>query len=245
MDAQLEARLASIEKRLTREEDHRAISNLMGRYQYLMTGGQNDVIARELFAYDAPGAHCEYGPLGMFYGEKSVEFFDQVNRNLCGDHADRTNEGTLEIHEITTPVIEIADDGKTAKGMWLSTGVMMSKPDADGDGGFFWDVGKYAVDFIKTDAGWKIWHLHVCDMWRTPFGTDPVANAGTAESGVTQAMIDDYNARKAGGEDVRPMGFPIPDAPTTFHYMYSSDSPAPREPKAPAPYKTFDETFSY
>ena len=246
-------RLLMIEHRLAIQEDRQAIQNLMGRYQYLMTGGQNDVIAEELYAWDVPGNHCEYGPLGVFEGRNAVDFFLQVNKNLCRGNRDGTDDGTLEIHQLTTPVIEIAGDRKTAKGMWMSTGVIMTQPgetaadagDKTDFGSFHWDTGKYAVDFIRTSEGWKIWHLHVLDLWNTPFGVDPVDNARTADPWTTEEMIDAYRSRAAAGEDVRPMGFPIPDRPTTFHYSYCSDRPAPRMPLPPVPYDTFSDTFSY
>ena len=248
-----EKRIAELERRLARQEDRQAIQNLMGRYQYLMTGGQNDVIARELYVWDIPGNHCEYGPLGVYEGQNAVDFFLQVNENFCRGRADGTADGTLELHQLTTPVIEVAGDGMTAKGMWMSTGVIMTQPaeapagggDKTDFGSFHWDTGKYAVDFIKTDSGWKIWHLHVLDLWNTGFDEDPVKNAGTADPWTTPEVIDDYRARAAAGENVRPMGFPIPDGPTTFHYSYCADRPAPREPLPPVPYETFSETFSY
>ncbi len=243
-----EKRLEEIERRLAIQEDKQAIANLMGRYQYLMTGGQNDVIATELYAGDVPGNHCEYGPLGVFEGQNAIDFFMQVNYNFCHGRTDGTDDGTLELHQITTPVIEVAGDRQTAKAMWMSTGVMMMCQDPDapkGQGSFNWDTGKYAVDFIRTEKGWKIWHLHVCDLWNTGFDRDPVLNRGPAEPWTTQEDIDGYRARAAKGEDVRPAGFPIPDRPTTFHYAYCADRPAPREPRPPEPYYTFSETFSY
>lgn len=239
----IDQRLEALEEKMERQEDYRQILNLMGRYQYLFTAGSSARIARELYAADMPGNHCEYGPLGVFAGEKAIEFFDQVTENFCTGK-DHTDDGVLEIHQITTPVIEIAGDGKTAKGMWMSTGSMMMANEGP-DGTFLWDVGKYAVDFIKLDSGWKIWHLHVCDLWRSPFGVDPVVNRKPLEPWTTREMIDEYNRRAAAGEDVRPQGFPIPDAPTTFHYIYSSDAPGPALPPPPEPYYTFSETFSY
>ncbi len=246
MDAAMEARLALLEARLCRQEDFRELTNLMGRYQYLHTGGEMDRIGRELFAWDAPDAHSEYGPLGVFYGKKCLDFFDAVKEQFCHGKPE-TDPGLLEIHQITTPVLEIAEDGQTAKGMWMSTGAIMMRIDPESETGcsFTWDTGKYAVDFLKVDGVWKIWHLHVCDMWRAAFDEDPVANAGGAPAWTTQEMIDGYNRRAAAGEDVRPFGFPIPDAPTTFHYAYNAESPAPREPRPPVPYRTFSETFSY
>ena len=137
---------------------------------------------------------------------------------------------------------------QTAKGMWMSTGAILMLHDEGAEEGrsFTWDSGKYAVDFINTDKGWRIWHLHMCDMWRADFDRDPVANAAPLDRGTTQEMIDAWNARAAVGETVTPHGMPvIPDGPTTFHYAYASDSVAPREPRPPVPYRTFSETFSY
>ena len=237
----------TLEQLVLRQQAYIDLANLMGRYQYLHTGGQMNVIGRELFAYELPDARCEYGPLGVFGPEKSLAFFDAMTAAFTEGQGHCT-PGLLELHQITTPVIQVAGDLKTAKGMWMSTGAILMLHDADSETGrsFTWDSGKYAVDFINLNGVWKIWHLHVCDLWRTDFEHDPVANAGTLDPGTTQAMIDDWNRRAAAGEDVRPHGMPvIPDGPTTFHYAYAADSIAPQEPRPPEPYETFADTFSY
>lgn len=183
----------------------------------------------------------------MFGPEKSLQFFNAMTELFTGDTG-ACHPGLLEIHQITTPVLEVAEDDQTAKGLWMSTGAILMLHDEGAEEGrsFTWDSGKYAVDFIKTGKGWRIWHLHVCDMWRADFDRDPVANAAPLDRGTTQAMIDEWNARAAAGETVMPHGMPvIPDGPTTFHYAYASDSVAPREPRPPVPYRTFSETFSY
>ena len=236
-----------IKHELARQKAYIDISNLMCRYQYLHTGGQMDVIGRELFASELPDARCEYGPLGVFGPEKSVEFFNAMTA-VFTEGMSHCAPGLLEIHQITTPVIEVAGDLKTAKGMWMSTGAILMLHDIESETGksFTWDSGKYAVDFINLNGKWKIWHLHVCDLWRTDFDTDPVEHAGTIDKGTTQEMIDEWNARAAAGETVCPHGMPIiPDRPTTFHYAYAADSVAPRQPKPPEPYETFAETFEY
>lgn len=230
-----ESVLADLERRIAIQEDKQAISNIMGRYQYLMTGGQNGKIGRELYAWDVPGNHCEYGPLGVYEGQNAIDFFDKVDVNLCNGKKGGTANGTLEYHQITTPVIEIAGDRKTAKAMWMSTGVMITLEE-----GFYWDNGKYAVDFIRTEKGWKIWHLHVCDLLRMGFDEDPVKNAKPLEPVMTPDRVAEC---KKTGEG--PEGFPVPDGPTTFHYAYCNDHSAPREPLPPEPYETFSDTFSY
>lgn len=235
---------AELEQRLRRQEDATALQNLMGRYQYLHTGGEMSRIGRELFAWDRPDSTTEYGPLGVFGPEKSLEFFDCMTAQFTKNGV--PNPGLLELHQITTPVLEVAEDGQTAKGMWMSVGAILMLEDPETDcGSFTWDTGKYAVDFIRTENGWKVWHLHVCDLWRASFADDPVKHVGLSAPWTTREMIDSYHAREAAGETVRPFGFPIPDAPTTFHYSYASDAGAPRLPQPPVPYRTFSETFPY
>jgi len=66
------------------------------------------------------------------------------------------------MHFQTTPVIEIAGDGKTAKGIWYSPGIHIGGSVLEGGkttmtGGFWME--KYGVDFVKEDGKWKIWHI--------------------------------------------------------------------------------------
>ncbi len=246
MDQTMERRLAALEREVQRQADYIAIANLMGRYQYLHTAGKMEEIGRELFASELPDAHSEYGPLGVFGPEKSVEFFRAMTERFTHGTGE-VEPGLLELHQITTPVIEVAGDGKTAKAMWMSTGAILMRDDPDAPDGqsATWDSGKYAVDFIKLDGVWKIWHLHVCDLWRTDFDENPVTHAGQMQTGTTAEMIASYRAREAAGETVCPGGMPSPDAPTTFCYNYAADSRAPAEPLPPEPYETFDQTFSY
>ena len=237
----------TLETLLLRQQSRDEIANLMGRYQYYHTAGQMHRIGQELFAYWLSDARSEYGGLGVFGPEKSVQFFDAMTELFTRGEPVCT-PGLLEIHQITTPVIEVAGDNRTAKGMWMSTGAIMMREDPEAEEGcsFTWDSGKYAVDFIRTEKGWRIWHLHVCDLWRADFSQDPVAGAAPLDRGTTQEMIDAWNAAAARGETVRPHGFPIiPDAPTTFHYAYASDSQAQLMPPPPVPYETFEDTFAY
>jgi len=66
------------------------------------------------------------------------------------------------MHFQTTPVIEIAGDGKTAKGIWYSPGIHIGGSVLEGGkttmSGGFW-MEKYGVDFVKEDDKWKIWHI--------------------------------------------------------------------------------------
>lgn len=66
------------------------------------------------------------------------------------------------MHTQETPVIEVAGDGKTAKMLCYSIG--LSVQGSIGEDGTeskrsMWMWEKYAVDFVKENGEWKIWHL--------------------------------------------------------------------------------------
>jgi hypothetical protein len=69
--------------------------------------------------------------------------------------------GEWASHTQSTAIIEVAGDGKTAKGIWESPGLHMQAQIGDSkvskQGGWFWE--KYAADFVKEDGKWKIWHI--------------------------------------------------------------------------------------
>jgi hypothetical protein len=156
-----------------------------------------------------------------------------------------------EMNFLTTPVIEIADDGKTAKGIWYSPGVNIvgsvmeeGKTSMRGD----WRMTKYGVDFVKEDGKWKIWHIRIY-LDNTPPGwsyengqavNEPAGALGTGAPGISAPVggIEEGHPSSAIS-DVSLKKNPDP---------YKSWNPirAQRiEPKFPEPYYTFSETFSY
>lgn len=118
----IEERLEALEKQVQRNRDYNEIQNLMGRYEFFHSCGQDSYIARNLFAYWHPDANSEYGPLGVFDAQGSVDFFDNQSCMMTDGTFYRPAPGNAIIHQVTTPCIEIAEDGKTAKGTWLSIG---------------------------------------------------------------------------------------------------------------------------
>ena len=131
--------MEEMQRQLARQQSRADIMNLMGRYQYYHTGGEMSRIGRELFAYWLSDARCEYGPLGVFGPEKSLQFFDAMTELFTGDTG-ACHPGLLEIHQITTPVLEVAEDNQTAKGMWMSTGAILMLHDEGAEEGrsFTW-----------------------------------------------------------------------------------------------------------
>ena len=84
---------------------------MMGRYVWLHEV-QRDPELIELFAKNQPDVSWEVAHLGLYEGREAVkEILDSH-----GPPGDSVAPGTLFLHTLTTPVIEIAGDGQTASG---------------------------------------------------------------------------------------------------------------------------------
>lgn len=78
--------------------------------------------------------------------------------------------GTFRDFPVACPVIEVAGDGQTAKGLWYCWGsqaqVLSCGPTAS------WTWGYYAADFVREGNGWKLWHLQITNDVDARCGTD-------------------------------------------------------------------------
>jgi hypothetical protein len=164
--------------------------------------------------------------------------------------------GEFAMHTSTTPIIEIAGDGKTAKGYWYSPGIGLT-PHANGKSVtvgsiFFWE--KYAGDFIKENGEWKIWHLGMSYDFTPSLPESMTANLG---NGVAPEAAEGEEGARAGAPPVQDnrekgermtaeeiaAGGMLPNP-----YKYEAWSPTRKnvvDPIFPEPYYTFSETFSY
>ena len=209
----------SLEERIQRLEAVNEIQNLMSRYEYLHTAGLHEKTA-EMFAKKAPGVKATFPAWGVYEGTESIR------RAFVGVHSfqDGDRIGKMRMHTLTTPVIEVAGDGKTAKGVWISPG-HETMPDKSGELKAYWAWAKYGCDFVKEDGKWKFWHIQIYGIFFNPYDQSWV------ESG-PPALVDIPNEL---------MG----DRPNTYFWMYSPDVATENVPAPPEPYETFDETFSY
>jgi hypothetical protein len=139
-----------LEARIRRLEDIFEIQNLQGRYQHYLTLGMMEKIV-DLFAKKTPGVTVEVSDGGVYEGIEGVQ------RLFCGIMRGLLEKiGVYEEHDAVSPVIEVAKDGKTAKALWFSPGVMASGPTKDQ-----W--------YVKENDKWKFWHFHFYLTFRTAF----------------------------------------------------------------------------
>ena len=162
---------------------------------------------------------------GIYEGPDAAERCYMVDHvNTEGQYGDELRKGQMHIHTLTTPVIEVGGDGKTAKGVWVSPGVESAVIEGNPEANWGWC--KYAVDFVKEDGVWKFWHFHIYGIFLAPY------EASWVEAGHPDASPDMPDELKA-------------DKPPTTHWMYSPTAVTEYVPAAPEPYETFDEATAY
>jgi len=175
------------------------------------------------------------------------------------------------MHTQETPVIEIAGDGKTAKGLWYSIGLSVrGQVDSSGktsvNTGWMWE--KYGVDFIKEDGKWKIWHLiNLMDQGPSDSSQSQGGSGGapggaggapSGQGGASGGQGGDPGQMAQGGAPGGGQGGDMGGAPggggqsstqfkkkTPASFKWSPTAVPVIDPAFPEPYYTFSETWSY
>ena len=226
------------EELIQRVTDVLEIRNVMGKHAYYHAKGMHQQELKEIWVQKPENqATASFGQnwgynVGMkridaYYGQGSVENNKRDLEALAA--ADPSIEvkpenygmGSMVIHALTAPYVEVAVDGQTAQGLWYSPGAVGGvHPDGTASGMLMYE--KYGVDFIKEDGEWKIWHLFV--------GTDFAVPAGQDLTGDT--VLEQERKIAAGEMEARPV--PVIDDPDfiameayTNKYNYSFYPPLP------------------
>ena len=245
--AELAQRLEQYERRVARAEARGEVENLFSTYMYLHNAFQDEEIIDLWVAPDTPGVHAQYSNLGVYNTWGSVT---EYHRNRPAP------AGKLILHYVTNPVIEVAQDGETAKGLWMMTGLESGLTDAEVAGNvpdFFFEPGEvlgkkvwahwvwcaYGLDFLKQDGVWKIWHFRCFEVARATHSRNWIEFASLDAASFDLDLM-------YFGEDGRPKFMPKPDAPSTHNAeRYSPTRSQELNPRPPVPYRTFSETFEY
>lgn len=213
---QIMQRLEKLERQVERNKDYIDISNLHGRYNHLLLGHNWDKIVDEMFAKKTPGVTAEIVESGVFHGLEGVR---KVFVEMLGGIYNY--KGNLALHELTTPVIEVSQDGKTAIGMWYTWGANTFYDPVKGVVAI-WQVIKYHHKFVKEDGKWKFLKYKAHLVFRSSFDKgwveEPVIQGSTIKGpDETQAIPS--------------------DAPTSYHDPYDptrdwgASMPLPPEPE--------------
>ena len=169
--------VCSLEEQVGRWEDQRDVKNLMGIYvNHIIMNMDADI-------FDALWSTRDdvcYGPEAVkgYYAaihDRNVLVAELLQKKFPEEIGQRTAEenfgiGTFRDFPVACPVIEVAGDGQTAKGLWYCWGsqaqVLSCGPTSS------WTWGYYAADFVREGNSWKIWHLQITNDVDARCGTD-------------------------------------------------------------------------
>lgn len=191
--------------------------NQMGRYQFLHSSKQHEATVA-LFA-SRDDCWIENNDLGFFRGHEGIKrFFVDFHKKMDGDDL----RGSFCQHDLTTEVMEVADDLKTCKACWLSPGVETRKDPETGELTSYWCWVKYAVDFTEDNGEWKFWHFTIfsdffCDYY-TAWVDVPYTTSATDDMLAPDELITGEKS-----------------------YVYTRDTVPPLWPKTPVPYASYDK----
>jgi hypothetical protein len=153
--------------------DYQEIANIAGKHEYYHTALRhkdelNNIWAQEADDISWTNNSQKYSGWDEVYTFYVTDLASNLSSSLASSNAIDSSiaiidanlgTGILWYHTLNSPIIEVAGDGKTAKGLWMSFGTVT------GPGGTSmtaqWTCESYGIDFIKENGKWKIWHLRL------------------------------------------------------------------------------------
>ena len=240
------SKIRTPEEQVTRWEHLRAIENIMGKITYYGIYCWDQKIYEELWCKKAEnpclgfnnGWYQGYEAIRGYYDalrdlmEKRTELVKAANPEEFGDKTvdEIFGVGSLDVNNMTTPIIELADDMQTAKGLWYN---MQGDTNYDATGiATYHHWGWVGVDFVYEDGAWKIWHMVNAEDLNFRAGTTWVEEAEPLPVLPEFAELADYQ-------------LPEPNVPADVYELWHDRRKQVDYPGVPQPYTTFAETFSY
>ena len=202
---------------INRLDAYQEIQNTMGRFIAAINFRQIEKIS-SFFALEHDDVSFEYADEGVFEGK------DAVLAGISYLIGREIKPGEMIDLQLTTPIIEVAKDVKTARALWWSPGaasVLQENQDPQAQ----WMWGDFAVDFIFEDNTWKIWHLHYFTLIHCDYH---------------KGWVDDTTLINRLNTPMHPKA-----KPSTWHHPYHPTAVRYGIPAAPFAYDTYDEKDRY
>ena len=165
---------------------------------------------------------------GYYVGMDAIRdyYVNRHNQQIDALPGKNHGDGCLFHHPASTGLVYEAYDGQTARGLWYCIS-QETVPTSDTEADARWYLEKLAIDFLKEDGQWKIWHVVIATDLSSEAGADYMQQPVDLPDGENPAFVE----------------FGTPTLPMRTHnerYNWLDNYPAP-----PVPYKTFDEDNSY
>ena len=253
--AETEKKLAEAEARAERAEAYMEIKNVWAAHAYCYRAQQQRYEIENFWAKEHDDIMYAHGNMAFVGKETVINYYVNSNQIMnegklklacelfpgqIENKPENIGVGDLVVRLQATPYIQIAKDGKTAKGIWYVLGYNV-EIDRKGEADVMLLLGKECVDFIKESDGWKIWHFR-----------DTGDFMGRVNDTFLKTILESRPAR--GIEEGEPAGRTIEGAfpranrkiyNFTEKNMYSVLRVAKFAPELPEPYETWTDEMSY
>jgi hypothetical protein len=229
-----------------RWEHQREIKNLMGKYSNCL------ILNREAEMFDLfwsrqkddvclgfnDGFHLGASAIKGYYSarhERAALVASLLKRRFPERLQDKSKAelfgmGTFQVKPLSCPVIEVAGDFLSAKGLWFSLGACAEAHSYGPSSNWTW--GFCAADFTRENGAWRLWHLQCLN------DVDSRCGASWAEPMQELPELPEF-------AELKSFAMPAPNAKAQLRRLYSPDRPLMPPPRLPEAYDTFSETFSY
>ena len=232
-------RLDKAEQECRKAEDYHHVMNLMSAHMHCCL---NQEYRRELDEFWSSRDDIAYANGDIAYiGRKAVYAHYAVKaekRAVTAGRDDGKTPGYRQFNLIGTPYVEIAGDGQTAIGIWMSHSYNASAE--DGDVSCQGVLGRYSGEFIKENGVWKI--------WRRRCYVDLVADEGFMVMPNGEPVGPDGKPT-SGDKPKQPMAVnPKPTVESDLDMVNNSYTPTAVPtgvPELPTPHDTWTEEQSY
>lgn len=223
-------------------EDQREIKNLMGRYtRALLHKEEEEILGRfwsrreDISLGLNDGWYLGRDSIGGYYqyfAEKTALTDRLVKARFHGVKEIQEGKGIgyLPMKALSTDLVEVSGDGKTAKGMWGCSG---QKTEFTPAGPVtYLTFGTYAVDFVREDGEFKVLHMQYLEEICHPQGEK------WWEPEQVRPELPEFAELK---ESIPPE----PDVKMVLWEKFRPGRGLRKLPQLPEPYETYSETFSY
>lgn len=240
-------------KRAERGEDYRQILNVIAAHSFCYNAHQQQY---EIDNYwTKTKEDCFYNgnttPIGVetYYVNNTRRLRNlqrEIVRSVYGkDIPDDAAVGYRVMNMLTTPFVEIAQDGLTAQGIWFTFNIM-SHLDEKGVPQPTVNAGKTCAEFVKENGEWRLWRFRGC-----PNGFDLDVNL--KNTGLDEESDDEGRKRMAFGTPK-----PTEEESRLMHHRdlkgdmfnpevmrYTPWNPTMNDPPLPKPYDTYEDTIPF
>lgn len=242
-------------KQAKRGEDYRQIMNVIAGHSFCYNAHEQQYEIDNFWTKTKQDSwyNDNTGPVGVetYYVNNTKRLREKqreiINRVYNMELPEDAKVGYRVMNMLTTPFIEIAGDGLTAQGVWMTLDVLCHV-DEDGEPQPSVGTGKMCAEFCKENGEWKLWRFRSCgggfalDVGLKTMGPMPEPKEKEGEPGKKRAFFGTF--------------YPTPEEEKLLNkrklkgfgaggFAYSPSTSAAFDPPLPKPYETWEDTTPF